>query len=808
MRRCYAVKFILLFLFIFTVNENGLAWDDKVTHKLLSKYAADSSVLRLCNNVQDITCDYLKKLGFDQGLLDILVWDGSSTIKQGKIENWIQEGAELEDDGSKWEAVTGKARFNNHFHNPLKTWTEAGLDDTVLFIPYSGDSSLLWAQNSIKQENSLGGDWSWQKTREDFYVALTGKNFAGVKVATTKAERDMYFAKTFRGLGQQMHLIQDAAQPDHVRNDAHPFNINKDGRLNIEVWAAEKYFKLEALKVFIPETNIKFPALPAPSTLTLDQAYYDSNLTPSALFIDTDQYNADDPSQFFRNSLATSQSIGLAEYTNSNFASPDTIFKEDLAQTDPHYFPYPNKLSTNLQELISKNILPETVTTEDGVQQPTLYIKKEKDGEIIDHFVKPKYTTTSRLDYIGGEVHELDFYQDEAVYEEYAKLLLPRAVGYSAGLLNYFFRGDITLEFDSDAGYGYVIVNNTNEEMKGMFEIYYDDASNQRHRLWYGDLFVRGNNKSSTINFDSPASPKEQDKYVLVFNGRIGSEYDAVAGKVVAMPGMNLIRAHFIVFRDRDSKIRDNLTGQYKYPASIDWPFAGSTYEESGDDRSGYYDTQSILMLTAATRTVPEDWGYDNNIQYYWKVEQVPGQAKLVQQGTEPGDRRLYHKAVINVDGHPFTVNRMERTTWADLVTHPYDSSYSKPPYVYHTDDPLHDTYWNDGFDATAGLCDSSIIFMQAFWYLTGSSGNAIHIFGYPGEAYGGAARNPEFTGDSTYNAFPGEIYLGNMSNPWFSRYITFDGNDVWRALSTEENNADWVELYSAHAPMYPPEPF
>ena len=129
MRRIYFVEVILLVLFIFTIYESVLAWDNKVTHRDLSKYASDSSILRSCNNAQDQNCDYLKNLGLDKGLIDILEWDGSSTIKQGKIEDWLREGAYLEDAGNNWQGFTGAARYTNHFHNPLKPWDNAGLTD-------------------------------------------------------------------------------------------------------------------------------------------------------------------------------------------------------------------------------------------------------------------------------------------------------------------------------------------------------------------------------------------------------------------------------------------------------------------------------------------------------------------------------------------------------------------------------------------------------------------------------------------------------------------------------------------------------
>ena len=39
--------------------------------------------------------------------------------------------------------------------------------------------------------------------------------------ATTKEQRDRYWATTFRALGDIVHHLQDMAQPQHTRNDAH-----------------------------------------------------------------------------------------------------------------------------------------------------------------------------------------------------------------------------------------------------------------------------------------------------------------------------------------------------------------------------------------------------------------------------------------------------------------------------------------------------------------------------------------------------------------------------------------------------------
>ena len=187
-------KHFSVFLFVIVVNiglnYSAAAWDDKVTHKDLSEYAADNSVLNSSSE------SYMKSLGYDGGLTEKFGWDK----KTQSVLLWIREGSELEDLAPRWL---------NHFHNPLKRWADAGLG--------LWRSALLWAQdgNAQMDPETGNGDWSWQKTRSYYYSALTSES---------KTTREEGFAKTFRGLGQQMHLVQDMAVPAHVRSSPHVFN--------------------------------------------------------------------------------------------------------------------------------------------------------------------------------------------------------------------------------------------------------------------------------------------------------------------------------------------------------------------------------------------------------------------------------------------------------------------------------------------------------------------------------------------------------------------------------------------------------
>ncbi len=223
---------LILFLLLSVVfTDYAFPWAE-ATHGYLSEYASESSVL---NKNKD---NYLKNLGFENGLEEYFQLGNV----RNKIRDWLSAGAHLEDASSFGFPVVpySTTRSFNHFHDPLKSWGQAGLNDT-----WTGVSSLLWAQAGSLQNLFPEGDQSWQKIREHYYTALTGRDFAGELVASSKEKRDEYFARTFKGLGHQIHLIQDTAQPDHVRNDAHPedsvFQTRPIvGGFYFETWAKER----------------------------------------------------------------------------------------------------------------------------------------------------------------------------------------------------------------------------------------------------------------------------------------------------------------------------------------------------------------------------------------------------------------------------------------------------------------------------------------------------------------------------------------------------------------------------------------
>src|SRR3990172_7950744 len=88
---------------------------------------------------------------------------------------------------------------------------------------------------------------------------MTSRNLA--LTSPTDTERQANFAKTFKGLGHLIHLIQDVAQPAHVRNDAHP--LDGLGVIEgLESWAENNYSIVEsfASNPIFPGVSLSTPS--------------------------------------------------------------------------------------------------------------------------------------------------------------------------------------------------------------------------------------------------------------------------------------------------------------------------------------------------------------------------------------------------------------------------------------------------------------------------------------------------------------------------------------------------------------------
>ena len=472
----------------------AVAWDDDTTHRDLSGIAAQRSILgnRYLENA----------LGIKEGLDARLIWMGGAAGTNKKISEWIQDGADFEDKSG---------RFFNHFHNPYlrdQPWTEAGLSDIVLGWPVRGESALLWAQNAGVSDRS-NTDWSWKAARQHYYLALT---------AASKTDRDAELAQTFIGLGHQIHLIQDMSQPSHVRNDAHPEDFIGSflpfrWLERLESWASENQ---PLARTFMNQPAV-FP------TMGLNTSV--NGLVPITALWDTDTYTVTSTNPL------TGTDVGLAEYTNANFFSDDTI----NSSQPRHQFPFP---SVNMQDyvLCADQSPPGSLATRRWYISRSACPQDPQQGP-IDHFLAGSFLPSPQPTLISPTSQ-----MDSRVYEDYARQLLPRAVGYSAGLLNYFFRGQLKVI----PILGGIQIQNTSTEIMGSYidptgssigniSVYYDNTFSNRQLLASYNLQAPlAPGGTIDIPFIAPTDNILTGKYIIVFRGKLGEEEGAVIGKVTA----------------------------------------------------------------------------------------------------------------------------------------------------------------------------------------------------------------------------------------------------------------------------------
>lgn len=320
---------------------------------------------------------------------------------------WMIEGSNFEDDFP---------RFNNHFHDPM---SNDGLGGVF-------NSAIDWSLQAIGEQK-----YSWNDAREYYFKALT---------SPTKAERDENWGKTFRALGQIMHLIQDMASPAHVRNDAH---LSYFGIGNVD--GLHDYMERQSVASYLGGGMV------GPDRSILEQAGA-TRPEPFSNLFDANQYTVSNPD------ATLGGYVGLAEYANANFFSDDTIPFQP-------FFNFPSYNHPNLSEVI-----PAISPFPSGQS----YVALLRLGSPTDpHARIAKYTgnqalakfTLAHLQYdLIGQLQ-----LDDAVYDAYSSHLIPRAVGYSAAVLEYFFRGDLSIlrsEFEVAENVDHSLIE------PGVFEVY------------------------------------------------------------------------------------------------------------------------------------------------------------------------------------------------------------------------------------------------------------------------------------------------------------------------------------------------
>ncbi len=410
--------------------------------------------------------------------------------------------------------------------------------------------------------------------REALYRALTGKNKENKDVAKTKEERDRYWATSVRALGDVVHLIQDMAVPHHTRNDAHSgacfpsisghasvFEHYVEARATQSQDAKESTQGLEPTIVTFPNVNYG--------------NYPTARFTKYADFFSTARRDG------------VEGGFGLADYSNRGFFSTGTNLGDNA-------YPLPSNNRNHYAEQV--------ISIDPRTGSKTAYLLDavfDTLNAALRQLDVPKTKESLWYDAVavaaGAEVAErLGYTLDQRIYDFQADLLIPRAVAYSAGLIDYFFRGRLEAvdpEF-SETGVRLKVRNaiDTNKFPEWTGEYLYREDSQGRasqfvltvkyregeeERLLASEpvgfkaqqLVSPGATAFETLSFDLPWPPEGATniEYRLVFRGRLGAEDDAVAVGIVEPVSGFVVRPNYV----GQNRLIVNTRGQWRVQPSV-----------------------------------------------------------------------------------------------------------------------------------------------------------------------------------------------------------------------------------------------
>ncbi len=349
-------------------------------------------------------------------------------------------------------------RVLNHFYDPT---TMRGVNK--IWIPVDGMPSPAWAigiapssmfATMPEEDTGRSNHFTIHDAREAMYRALTGRSRAQEQVATSMAERKAYWATFFRALGNVLHLVQDTAQPQHTRNEPHVGRASWDAQPALfghkSLFEAYVEARVVGGSAFEYQRTVddKYPVNIVPGRPVATDGY------PIPRFDRYIDYFSTAPS----GGVATG--VGLADYSNRGFFTTAKNFYDTtyaLPSRDPadyaivavHALAWDGKpLTSSAPVYVYNGRVNDTANPERSATNVPLTSQSVWDDFLVKRGARPTFS----LNYMN--------------YDAAADLLLPRAVAYSAGLIDYFFRGQLEISLPPEGVYG--VVDHAVENLPGV----------------------------------------------------------------------------------------------------------------------------------------------------------------------------------------------------------------------------------------------------------------------------------------------------------------------------------------------------
>jgi hypothetical protein len=369
--------------------------------------------------------------------------DGRLTVPAQSLPGWLMRGAVREDDsGSGLTGAKGEPfddpygdfnRWCNHFFDPTKSDNRAATFFCFFDVYQDAVNWALGTNDAFSSPTTAfplrRNHFSVLDAREALYRAVTGKKKDGTAIGTGDADADFktrktYYATTFRALGDVMHLNQDMAQPQHTRNESHAgaFGTTSLGGNP----AYERHIDARAKGEGQIGSDGQ-PILPGP----LPYAGY-----APPRFTRLSDYWSTAPG------LAVPSGKGLADYSSREFFTPENNYGSSRyaspVSVPEKYTPSITTISVpNVAYPLTVTYLRGTVTDSQAGSGASILMTKEGVWK----------------DMVSGTSSASTYTQDNVIFDDMATQLVPRAVGYSAGILDYFFRGKMQISAPDGGAY-------------------------------------------------------------------------------------------------------------------------------------------------------------------------------------------------------------------------------------------------------------------------------------------------------------------------------------------------------------------
>lgn len=314
--------------------------------------------------------------------------------------------------------------------------------------------------------------------------------------------------------------MQDASQPQHVRNEQH---LDKF----IQIWKSpiEKYGGKYVRRLDYPTAMLDWKA----AGFNKLKDFWDRGLYLWSRSIPT--LGTSGPLSDHEDIMQPQSRLGIAEFVNGNFLADRHSYRETLPETDPFYYPYPSLLQgTDFLLMMSQPGMHGKATGIAGALGVRYITTKTSQGRAVSHHAAVSYLNAMNPYEPSLSSPVLATIDDPDVLKVYHDILIPEAVKYSAGVIDYFFRGRLAVgtTFTSTPGkVGLRIANISGQTLRyGTFKLYYEDAAGTRTQIaapaftttYSGEL---ADNGQITGEFTAPSPAPTA--YFLIYQGVIGA---------------------------------------------------------------------------------------------------------------------------------------------------------------------------------------------------------------------------------------------------------------------------------------------